>query len=235
MGMAKNKKSKQPVISQDDFAPAAALFRPSAKAILDNLWTYLVLMIAPLLFFSAVFAFQIGYRTEGVQGTDSFKIIIEPLFNVIMLAGVVYSLLAYGPLTYTYLQSAKGRVVGLQEAFRKGLPFLPRLLGLSVVTALMVIGGFLLFIVPGIIMLRRYYLAPYYLIDHDLSIPAALIRSANESKLASGAVYGLIGVQILIAFASVIPLIGTYINMVLQILFAAAPAVRYEEFRKAMH
>jgi uncharacterized membrane protein len=89
--------------------------------------------------------------------------------------------------------------------------------------------GFLLLIVPGLFLLRRYILAPYFLVDKELSINEALNQSAAFSKKYSGAVWGLIGVTILISLLGIIPVLGGIASAILGIAYYCAPALRYKE------
>ena len=45
------------------------------------------------------------------------------------------------------------------------------------------------------------------------------------------AVFGIIGVDILISLANVIPIIGGLITFLLQIVYFCAPAIRYEQLK----
>jgi hypothetical protein len=84
-------------------------------------------------------------------------------------------------------------------------------------------------------MWRRYALAPYYLIDQNLSIGEAMKKCADQSKKFSKGIWGLIGVQILLAIVSVIPLIGWLVGAVLQLAYFCAPAKRYDEIQKILN
>ena len=214
--------------------PSLGLFVPSIKIIRDNLFTLFFLLVIPSLVFSAIFAFEIGFTVTPAVGSVIENVSFTPEFWAIAGATAIYTLFTIAPLTYTYVQASKGREVSLGEAFSKGTPFLPRLIVLSFVTSIMIVLGLLLFIVPGIILLRRYYLASYYLVDQNLSISEAMNRSAAESKLYSGSIYGLFGVTILITLFSIIPVFGSYISNVLELCYAPAAALRYREIQAAV-
>ena len=86
-------------------------------------------------------------------------------------------------------------------------------------------------IVPGLFILKRYYLAAYYLIDEDLDITEAMRRSAADSKRYSSAVWGILGAQLLFAACLIIPILGFIAALVLLAMYANAPAIRYLEFK----
>jgi hypothetical protein len=223
-----NEPAAKPALS-----PAISLFVPGTRIIRDNFWTFLVLQILPFLYTSAIFAFSIGITTgRDAAGNETFS--VSPLFWAMIIPGVIYTILSYAPLTYTYLKTAAGNEVGLREAVTKGLPFLLRLIGLNILIALMVIGGFILFIIPGFIVLRRYYLAPYYLIDRKVTISQALSQSARESKQFSWSIYAIFGIYFLVSSLTwFIPVLGNYISTVLELLYGPAPSLRYQEIKAA--
>lgn len=107
-----------------------------------------------------------------------------------------------------------------------------RLLGLYIVTGLIVFVGLLLLIVPGLIFLRRYYLAPYVMIDKNLSIGDSLSKSAELSALNTGAIWGLLGVMLLIGLIGIVPFIGGLVSFIIGSLYSVAPAMRYEQLKK---
>ncbi|MBP7767400.1 hypothetical protein KA068_02680 [Candidatus Saccharibacteria bacterium] len=131
------------------------------------------------------------------------------------------------------LWSSQGKKFTTSELWSGGIKFLPRLLGLSVLVGIVVLLGFILFIIPGIFMIKRYYLSVYYLIDQDLSVTDAMSASAKVSKQ-PGAVWGLLGVTLLLSFTQVIPAIGGIVSFVLGAMYAAAPAIRYNQLKGPM-
>lgn len=107
-----------------------------------------------------------------------------------------------------------------------------RLIGLYIVTGLIIFVGFILLIIPGLIMLRRYFLAPYVMIDKNCGIREAMDRSAAISKPHSGYIWGIVGVTILISMIGIIPLIGSIVAFVMGMFYSVAPALRYQELKK---
>ena len=81
-------------------------------------------------------------------------------------------------------------------------------------------------------MLRRYFLAPYVMLDTNCGIKEAMDKSATMSKPYSRAIWGVIGVMLLIGFINVIPYIGWMVAFVLGMLYSVAPALRYQELKK---
>ena len=82
-------------------------------------------------------------------------------------------------------------------------------------------------------MLRRYYLAPYFLVDHDLDVFEAMRQSAAGSKKFSGPIWGLIGVDLLMGILGIVPVVKIFVSIP-QALYSFAPAKRYDELQKAL-
>jgi hypothetical protein len=57
-------------------------------------------------------------------------------------------------------------------------------------------------------------------------------QSAAATKPFSGAIWGIIGVYILLSLPGFIPLIGGLVSIALTTLYSVAPALRYYELSK---
>lgn len=106
-----------------------------------------------------------------------------------------------------------------------------RMLGLYIVMAIIIMVGFILLIVPGLFMIRRYIFAPYVMLERKCSIGEALNRSHELSMANTSAVWGLIGVLFLIDFIGIIPIIGSIASFILGGLYCVAPALRYKQLK----
>ncbi|HVI60719.1 MAG TPA: hypothetical protein VM535_01040, partial [Candidatus Saccharimonadales bacterium] len=159
--------------------------------------------------------------------------LLYPLIVLLVIALFVFFMIVAPAMVFAQLKAAQGSKVDIDAAFQQGKKFLWRFWGLSIVVGLIILGGFILLIVPGFFMIKRYLLAPYYLVDKDLSIGEAMRASAEAGKKYSGAVWGVVGVNILISLASSIPFIGSLLGLVLNIAYYCAPAVRYEQVKAA--
>jgi uncharacterized membrane protein len=198
---------------------AFSLLAPSMEAVKQNVLPFLVLLVIPTL----IISFD---RSETLE---EFMKAAAPL-----VIGSFLSLLFYPPLVYTELHAAKGETVDLKQAFVSSYKKFWSIIGLTILVGLIVIGGLILFIVPGIIFLRRYMLSPYYMLDKNLGILESMRISAAESKQFSGPIYGVIGVIILIGLLGIFGLAGTIASAILSVLYAVAPAIRYQEIKQAL-
>lgn len=203
------------------------LFKPSMDALGRNFGTFACILLLP-------FALLLAGVVPGLlSGSNSAHAVSLTLLIIVELAALAFIVLLGPALTYTELKSARGEKVAIKEAFRGSWHFLLRWVGLSICLGIIMIVSFLLLIVPFFFMLRRYFLAPYYLVDRDLGIMDSLKESAQESKRHRGSIWGLLGVEALISLVSAVPFVGWVAGTILSVLYFCAPAVRYLEITKA--
>lgn len=135
-----------------------------------------------------------------------------------------------------HVKSTAGKKPSVSDLFEDGKKYFFRLLGLVILMGLLIAGGLVLFIVPGIIAIGRVALAPFYLIDKNVSIMEALKMSNEKAKGNMGPVYSAIGVTILIAivsgFIGIVPLIGPIVGVGITIAYSLVLALRYQQLKK---
>ena len=214
----------QPKNTDTPILPSAfQLFRPSWEALLVNWQTFLLLVLTPLAIIVLGAAILLAGHGSALQ------LPLGVIGAVAVAAGIVVALTVPPTQTYLQIKSARGVQVSYRETFENGLHYFWRIWGLSICVGAIVVIGLILFIVPGLFMLRRYILAPYFLIDRNMGVFEAMRTSTELSKKYGAAVWGLIGVQFLLVVPSFIPFIGSLITWILDILYYCAAAVRYEQ------
>ena len=121
-------------------------------------------------------------------------------------------------------------------ALRTSARYYLRLYGLAIVIALLICVGFIALIVPGLILYRRYALAPYYLVERNCGIREALRLSAKQNADERGAVWGTLGVVLAMAFAAAavsdLPIIGLIAGPAVGILYFFGLPLRHLELSK---
>ncbi|HLB66161.1 MAG TPA: hypothetical protein VJJ78_01005 [Candidatus Saccharimonadales bacterium] len=222
---------------------AFELFNKSLDVVRKNLEVFIILWIVPFLF---AVTDSTSYRLDGsdknvvdgasfggISGLPTYSVVALVTFGVLFfVAAFVVSLIVQAMTFALELEAAKGRKPSLGSLWQAGKKYWLRLIGLFIVIALAVVAGLILLIVPGIIMVRRYFLAPYVMIDQDLGIMDAMRKSAELSKPHSGYIWSVIGVFILLSITSVIPVFGPIASFILFSLYSVAPALRYLELKK---
>ncbi len=226
---------------------AFELFRPSTKALKLNLWTFIwgsilpvLILVLPVLIALTRMYSNVNNVLESNSSASSVDSTTAALNVVLVVFGLLSILLIFILVPFMYvlkLQSAKGVKVGLHKALKQCLPFVWRIIGLSIFRSVIIIVGLILLIVPGVLLWRRYFLAPYYLVDQNLSIFEAMKKSAAQTKPYSSALWGMLGVYILITIGSailgIIPFIGSIIGAIIGLLYTCAGAVRYLQIKSA--
>ncbi len=220
---------------------AFALFTKSKEAVLKNLNVFLILYIIPL-FFTLVSMRRLGRmeRREGIfNGTNPFVnfppnaiAALVGLGSVFVVVGVVLGALYQAMVTSLEFKAVTSKDVQLGVLWNMAKKYALRLFLFSVLYALLIAFGLIYFIIPGIIVIRRYYLAPYAMIDKDLSIGDAMRYSAEISKPHAMSVWSVIGVTFLIGLTGAVPIFGGILSLALSMLYSVAPAFRYVELKK---
>ena len=149
-------------------------------------------------------------------------------FLIAAIGGTIAQLM----VTIASLEATENRALDFQDLWQRVKKLGWRLIGLDVLVALYIIAGLILLIIPGLIMIRRYFLAPYVMIDKNCGIKEAMEHSAAISKPYSGSIWGIIGVMILIGLVGVVPLIGWLASLLLGMFYIVAPALRYQQLKK---
>lgn len=185
----------------------------------------------------------------AMAGTDSLTTSDPTELSglVIRLLAAIWSLLGLAPSYYYVLRVLGGNPAGIIESYRYGLRYTWRLVLVGLAIGLAVLAGLVLFIVPGLIFLRRYFLAAYFVIDENLGVREAMVRSSLTSKPVRRAVWSMLFwlalvFGLMVASANLIPVYGQVVASLLSILYIFLPALRYQEMtsdtragEKALH
>lgn len=218
------------------------LFGKSKAVVMRNAHTFAILYLLPFLSVLASLAGDNTNKSRGEQFAESGNFTGLPtnvLVGFIGLGIVFFLVLAIlsiiiETMTYTLeLEGSKGEKPSLQHLFEVAKKYWLRIFGLLLAIGFLTLIGLILLIVPGLIVIRRYFLAPYVMIDKDLSISEAMRESARLTKINTGAIWGIIGVMFLIGLLSVIPLVGPLVSFGVGVLYSVAPALRYRELKAA--
>ena len=193
--------------NSNELPGAFSLFQPSWEALRLNLVTFIELALIPVL---------------------------------IILVGSLLKHAAGVALTAVYLtqlRSAQNKTIDFADALKESFHYFWRFMGLIICVGIIITIGFILLIVPGFFMIRRYMLSPYYLLDRDMNVFDAMKASAEDSKKFSGAIWGLIGVMamlvIVIAILEAVVIWLYVIGLVVYYTYYCAPSIRYLQIKKA--
>lgn len=221
-----------PTKQSDDFLTVIGnsfkLIKASWQALQLNLLTFVLLYAIPVVLFTLLvtLAVIVGIGIGGSESVNMSAAVII-LGTVILLGLIVLSVYIGIAVIITQLASVRGTKIGFKEAINQAQPFFWRFIGLSILTALCVLGGLLLFVVPGIILFILLLLSMYFLIDKNMSIMEAFKACYHASKANWKLPAAVLIVQILIQAPSFVPGIGSFITTILGILYFCLPAIIY--------
>jgi hypothetical protein len=116
-----------------------------------------------------------------------------------LLGMVVLSPLSQAIMLHTAFQDMSGRRISLSESMRAALGRWLPLIGLSICVGVAVACGFVLLIVPGVILMTMWYVANPACIVERLGVFASMARS---SELTKGHRWSIFGMMLLLAIAS---------------------------------
>ncbi len=212
-----------------NYESAFSLFSKSKVAVLKNKENFFVIMILPWLisYIGEVLQFGLGGQPWTWNGDPAAS--LNPLSSMLGLVSFVLTIIFIPAYVKLALEASKGNVTNPKELITSSLKYFWRLVGLYLLLAILMALGLIFFIVPGLIVIKRYLLSAYYLVDQDLGIRESMSRSAEAAKGNGMAIWGVIGVTILLAFTAVLPLVGAIVSTALTTLYACAPALRYFE------
>jgi hypothetical protein len=121
-----------------------------------------------------------------------------PLALLYLLSAVVLNLVATAATVFIVSESYLGRPITAREALRRATPYIGRILICSLLMTLAVGLGFLLLLIPGIILGVGLALAiPAVVLEPGLSPSAALSRSWELTRGARWRIFGL-GITLLV-------------------------------------
>jgi uncharacterized membrane protein len=130
-----------------------------------------------------------------------------------------------------------GKSADVFSCLREGWHYFWRVYASAILFIVLFAGGLMLFILPGIYVLQRYLLAPFYVVDRDLGIREAFKTSARESAPFSAYIWGLLGVLLAITFISSafasLPVIGSLVSLAITYTYFFGPALRYKSISTA--
>lgn len=154
---------------------------------------------------------------------------------ILLVLGVV-GLFLYTMSISLHVKASAGKTPDVNELFEDGKKYFFPVVGTAIVSGLIVLGGLILLIVPGIIAIGRLAMAPYHVVDKNLGIVDALKASNKQAIGRMGLVYGAIGVIILISIIAslldVIPVIGPLVGVGVTIAYSLVLALRYQQLKK---
>lgn len=169
---------------------------PGAIAILSEAWsvykkrmkTFLGIMLIPSV---AMILLSIPWIAVSLLGISSITELFLGLFSfwiiLLILVGIILQLWGYLALIYAIKDSQEN--IGIKESYRRSRSQITSYLWIFTLSGLIVLGGFFLLIVPGIIFAVWFSFAVFLLIDENLRGMDALLKSREYIRGKWGSVF----------------------------------------------
>jgi hypothetical protein len=203
---------------------------------------FLVFTLVPLVAYLPSLLLQSGATTASYQNTNWAVVLIATILTVML------GLLSQAILVYGSFQDMRGKQVNIGESFNIGISRLVPILGLTLLEGLCVMVGFMLLIVPGVILITMWFVAVPVCIVERQGPWQSMMRSGELTKGHRWKIFGIILllylVSAIVAYiltsvvgaigGSILALIATLIwNGIWGAFFAIFVVVTYYELRSA--
>lgn len=196
-----------------ELAPIGALLRNAWEIYRGRMWTLIAVGLAAVILpvLALVPFIALGYFVS--QSMPDFQQIIMAANFLLGMVGAVW-LGNWG--VSAFLIAVSDQQAGIKEVFIKAKPKVLGHIWLGVLTGLIVMGGYLLLIVPGIIFAVWFFFAPFVFIEEDVRGMDALLKSKAyvRGKWIPVCVR-LIAIWLFSALVSLIPFVGQLLALFL--------------------
>lgn len=221
--------TKKSVPSSHQLVPSWSLVRPSVELVQQNAEQILFLFLLPALLLDWGLLLVNGLQPATHLVDISSK---QRLGLAVIGLAVIWAFINMAPSVYFLAKAKRGKAPQLGECYRRGLPLLLRVIGVNILAGVAIICTLF-------VLLPRFLLAQYYLVDKELGVREALRRSWRQSQPFYWNIWGILGVQAVFALlasaASGVPLVGVIASALIGYICLFLPALRYHEIQAATH
>ena len=231
--------TSQPVANVNSFIPIGDLLKKSFNVYL-SIWKPLVLLIL-LMYGVMIGLFLILVMLGIVSGFTSPDFSTSSLFAILLflvVMAIVVLLSVWTQVAMMYVVKERSNPIGVKQALAVGWSKISSFVWIGFLSGLAVLGGFILFIVPGIIFAIWFTFSAYVFISEGVVGTKALSRS---KQLVSGNWWGVFGrffvgffvVGLIMMVVSWIPLVGSIANSLFTTpFFVIYTYLMYEDLKR---
>ena len=151
------------------------LYKSRWKTFLGIIVVSILLMIVSLLVFGTIVSI-ISFLTASVVNSPILNVIIF-IISFIVLLSMMIIIQIWGQVALIYAIKDSAENIGIKESFKRGSHKIRPFFWVSVIAQFIIMGGFLFFIIPGIIFSIWFSLAIYIVITEDLKGMDAILKS----------------------------------------------------------
>ncbi len=158
----------------------------------ERMWTFVGIGILPALIITALLATFGGgliLLEDKIKSLDFTPSVIAPIILsiiVLVIITIIIKLCEQAALMYAIKDNQEQ--IGIIEAYKRGLPKIGSLFWISFLTGIILLIGFILLIIPGIIFAVWFAFAGFILISEDIKGMDALKKSKEYVKGRFGSV-----------------------------------------------
>lgn len=145
--------------------------------------------------------------TNSAEAQIALIVIIVLVILVALCIAAVIGVYFDGITKFVAYKSSKKSTTNFSEAVKVVTSKFWTILAINIITYLKIVGGLLLFIIPGIRAALRYELVLYPVFDENLGASAAIKRSKQISKNHLMEIFGIVSV------GTIIPIVGPLLNL----------------------
>lgn len=203
------------------------LFSAALRAVfqfnLNNLLAFVATGIGSIALFVLIL-----YAARLRLGDTGFTTVL----GLTIATGLVWAVILLAAFNKYALITAAGSTASFKSLIKVGYSKASGFFAVTALNALIVLGGLILLIIPGVIFMYWFILAPYIYIDQNVSPFEALKRSREFMRGQSVEFFGLLSTSWLFALPAYIPLIGMFYQFFYAGAYNVAWAQRYQSTAK---
>lgn len=163
------------------------LFNKTFQIYKKRIWVFLGIAVIPVLvylLFIPFFLLPLFFNLSFIAFYKSLGLILLPVtLSIMVILGIIaFVVNLWGSVALLYAIKEREQEIGIKESFAKAWHKIFSYFWVSILTGLIAMAGFLLFIIPGIIFSIWFSLAAYVLVSEDLKGMKALRRSKQLIK-----------------------------------------------------
>lgn len=217
----------QPVATSYESNPFK-LFQPAWEALKVNFTTIVIASLIAGAAFLALFIVPVIALAVASSSHSQGLLVVGIILTIAAVIAGIYLMMRFmGASTWLVLASVRNQKRSFKETWEGGQPYGVRVFLYLLLYMLICAGGFILFVVPGIIFSVWYSMGMLAIVDENLSVGAALSRS---KQLVSGRFWEIFGVQSVpqvVQVVNVIPIFGAIASTIAIFVYSFALPIRY--------
>lgn len=215
--------------------PSWDLVRPSTELVKKYIWHVLYLSFLPSLL--AVVGLTLLRDVNGHTITSITNLVPRQEIGILLVfLATIWALFSTPAFVYLQVKAVQGEEPSIMECYRRGIRYLLPLIGLYILVVILLVMGFIAFIIPAFFLIRGLLLTPYYIIDQNLGPVQAIKQSYRDSRSVSLYIWGIIGVSavfsLLGSIVGIIPIVGSILSLAIGYIYIFSQPMRYLEVAK---